>query len=147
MMPPIPARSEAYNPRVRVPRRSSVIPVAAASAAWIYTWIFRGRADVVQSDFQPLWDAARAWSHGTNPYTIPGPFNWSHHLLAYPMPAVIGALPFAALPLRWADSLFVALGFGALAAVLARGDGRPSGSLWVFVSASALFVAQHSQWS
>src|SRR5262249_36410888 len=53
----------------------------------------------------------------------------------------------AALPLRWADSLFVALGFGALAAVLARGDGRPSGTLWVFVSASALFVAQHSQWS
>ena len=63
------------------------------------------------------------------------------------MPAVLVALPFAALPLRWADTLFVALGFGALAFVLTRDQWRRPGPPWVFASIVAVFVAQHSQWS
>ncbi len=129
------------------PRFSAYAPVVAAAGAWLFTWLFRGNANAQPSDFQPLWEATRAWWHGTNPYTIPGPFEWSQHFLVYPMPAVLVALPFAALPLRWADSLFVATGFGALAFVLTRDRWKRAGPPWVFASIAAVFVAQHSQWS
>jgi hypothetical protein len=116
--------------------------------AWIYTWLFWHLAANPQpSDFEPIWVSARAWWHGANPYTIPGPFHWSQHFLAYPMPAVLVALPFAALPLLWADTLFVAVGFWALAFVLTRDRWRRPGPLCVFASASVVFIAQHSQWS
>ena len=132
---------------MRVPRTSAYAPVVAACGAGLFTWLFRGTADAQPSDFQPLWVATRAWWQGQNPYTIPGPFNWSQHFLTYPMPAVLVASPFAALPLRWADTLFVALGFGALAFVLTRDRWRRPGPPWVFASIASVFVAQHSQWS
>jgi hypothetical protein len=128
-------------------RFGAFAPVVAACGAGLYTWLFRGKGDAQPSDFQPLWEATRAWWHGINPYTIPGPFEWSHHYLAYPMPAVLVASPFAALPLRWAETLFVALGFGALAFVLTRDRWRRPGPPWVFASIVGVFVAQHAQWS
>jgi hypothetical protein len=128
-------------------RFGAFAPVVAACGAGLYTWLFRGKGDTQPSDFQPLWEATRAWWHGINPYTIPGPFEWSHHYLAYPMPAVLVASPFAALPLRWAETLFVALGFGALAFVLTRDRWRRPGPPWVFASIVGVFVAQHAQWS
>ena len=120
-----------------------VFPLAIGLAAGFYAWIFWSVPRPQPSDFSQVWTAARVWWSGGNPYSIVGP--WGHRL-PYPFPAVLAASPFAILPLRWADSLFVALSFGALGWALSRPRWRPP-QLWVFASLSAAYVAQTSQWS
>jgi hypothetical protein len=60
--------------------------------------------------------AARIWLHGGNPYepTLIGPgkpfeSDWP---LVYPLPALVIAAPFALLPLKLVDPLFVGVGTG-----------------------------------
>ena len=120
-----------------------VFPIAIGLGAAFYALIFWNVPRSQPSDFSQVWTAARVWWSGGNPYTIVGP--WGHRL-PYPFPAVLAALPFAILPLRWADSLFVGLGFAALGWSLSRPRWRTP-QLWVFASVSAAYVAQTSQWS
>jgi hypothetical protein len=100
------------------------------------------------SDFAQLWTAAAAWLQGGDPYGVVGPgraFEWPFPLL-YPMPAVLAAVPFAWLPLAFADPLFVGLGATAFGWAVMRSrldDPR----LLMFVSGAGALSIQTSQWA
>jgi hypothetical protein len=121
-------------------------PPLVAAISGLASWIFWSVPRSEPSDLWHLWTAARAWLRGGNPYLIPSPFAWSHHHLLYPFPAVLLTVPFALLPMRWADPVFVAIGCGALAFGLTRDRWR-SGPVWVFASLAIFYVYQTSQWS
>jgi hypothetical protein len=74
------------------------------------------------SDFAQVWYGARALIAGDNPYDVVGPgrsFPWPFPLL-YPLTALIVAIPFAAIPLRLANVLWVASSAALLAWGLSR---------------------------
>ena len=99
-----------------------------------------------QRDFTQVWFAARAVLHGENPYALVGPglaFDWPCPLL-YPLTAAIAAMPLAALPQEWANTLFMLIGASAFAWALMRFGYGP---LFGFASASMLFAVEAVQWS
>jgi len=98
------------------------------------------------SDFDQLWFAARVLVHGGDPYQAIGPgraFEWGWPLL-YPLPTVVAALPFAALPLLMARILFAGLSAGALAFALSK---HGAVLLVVFVSAAIADAVRAGQLS
>jgi hypothetical protein len=100
------------------------------------------------SDFAQVWYAARAFVHGENPYLLVGAgraFDWPFPLL-YPMTAVITAVPFAAIAVRWANVAWVAVGTVGLAWGLTR-ERLWSPKLFVFASFAYLEAAHVAQWS
>lgn len=93
--------------------------IGLASAAVV---LAQSQQRPMPSDFAQIWAAARGLLGGSNPYDIVGPgrpFEWDFPLL-YPMPAVVVGVPFALLPLRVAEILFVGLSAAALTWVLTR---------------------------
>lgn len=133
--------AEAASPR-------PVIVVSAAIAAGAISWFFWSRPQPSPSDFAQVWFAARGLLDGLNPYDLVGPgkpFDWRYPLL-YPLPAVLFAVPFAALPLRFADPIFVGLSAGALVYGLTRERLR-NPQLLVLVSVPFFLSVQLSQWS
>jgi len=98
------------------------------------------------SDFDQLWFAARVLVRGGNPYQTIGPgraFEWGWPLL-YPLPTVVAAVPFAALPLLGARILFAGLSAGALAFALSK---RGVTVLVVFLSAALADAVRAGQLS
>jgi hypothetical protein len=106
-------------------RQRAAIGVAVALLAGVYVLWFDSVTHQFGpggSDFDQLWLAARELARGGNPYEAIGPgraFDWGWPLL-YPLPTVVAALPFAALPLLAARILFIALSAGALAFALSK---------------------------
>jgi hypothetical protein len=97
------------------------------------------------TDFDPIQIASGYVLHGRDPYVAIGPGRdvpWNFRLL-YPLPAVLVALPFHALPYPYAPALFAALVSGTLAALV---FGRPA-TVMVFLSASWITAAMTAQWS
>jgi len=100
------------------------------------------------SDFTQLWEAARMLLRGENPYALIGPggsFDYPFPLF-YPLPAVVGAMPFAWAPLRLADALFAGTGAALLAWALTRRT-FANPQLLVFASFAMMVTAQNVQWS
>ena len=100
------------------------------------------------SDFAQVWYGARALVAGENPYDIVGPgraFPWPFPLL-YPLTALIPAVPFAAVPLRFANVLWVACSTAILAWGVSR-EGLWTPKLWVFASWSYFAAVHLAQWS
>lgn len=98
------------------------------------------------TDFDPVRYAARLVIHGQNPYPLIGPTRsvfWNYRLL-YPLPAVLVAMPFLAVPIVAARAFFVGLTSGVLAFVLTRKAWWPA---LVFLSASWWFAVGVAQWS
>jgi hypothetical protein len=83
---------------------------------------------------------------GEDPYSLigPGELHYWNFPLLYPLPAVIIAIPFVAIPLIVARAVFVALTSGALAYVVTRRDWWP---LLVFASAPWMDAVALAQWS
>ncbi len=98
------------------------------------------------TDFDQLWHAARALVHGGDPYGVVGPgreFEWLWPLY-YPLPAVLLAVPFTALPVAAARVAFSSLGGFALGWSM----GTRVRVLWpLALSASYLIALSRSQWS
>ena len=100
------------------------------------------------SDFAQVWYSARALLAGDNPYDLVGPgrpFPWPFPLL-YPVTALITAIPFAAIPLRLADVLWVACSAAILAWALTK-ERLWTPKLWVFASWSYFAAVHLAQWS
>jgi SAM-dependent methyltransferase len=109
------------------------------------SWYTYTRSFTPHSDWDHMPLAARVLLAGGNPYqAIAERESELGTRLYYPLPAVLVTVPFVALPLLYARSLFVGIGSGLLAYVmLARGWA----GLLVFGSAawlSAFFIAQWS---
>ncbi len=100
------------------------------------------------SDFAQVWYGARALVMGNNPYDVVGPgraFSWPFPLL-YPVTALLAAIPFAVIPLRVANLLWVVGSAAVLVWALTR-ERLWTPKLWVFAS-GAYFAAVHlAQWS
>ena len=128
--------------------RRTVFTTAVAVTAALLSVSFWSDPQIQPSDLGQVWAGARALLHGQNPYDVVGPgrpFEWSWPLL-YPLTAPLTLLPFAWLPLRWTDPLFVGIGFGLFAwAVTARRDTMPA--LLGLASLPGLMALQTSQWS
>ena len=98
------------------------------------------------SDFDQLWFAARVLVRGGDPYQSIGPgraFEWGWPLL-YPLPTVVAAVPFAALPLLGARILFAGLSAGLLAFALTERGVAP---LVVLLSAAVVDAVRAGQLS
>ena len=124
------------------------IAVWIGTTAGVVSWYFWTTPRALPSDFHQVWAGARALLDGLNPYAEVGPGKqYQRNVpLLYPLPAVLAAVPFAVLPIRLADSLFVAVGGGALAWALTRKN-TSNPQLFLFASAAYLFAVQTSQWS
>jgi hypothetical protein len=100
-----------------------------------------------RSDFGQVWYAGATLLAGGNPYAVVGPgqpFDWEFPLL-YPMPAIVVAAPLSVLPLRWAEALFLTVGFAAFVWAVTRHGSSPA--LCACASLSALWVLETVQWS
>jgi hypothetical protein len=131
------------------PERQRIAFVGAiGSTAALLAWTVWGRPQPQPSDLSPVWAGARAFLQHQNPYEVVGPdreFGLGFPLL-YPMTAILPLLPLALVPLRWADSIFVGVGFAVFTyAITARGIVTPA--LAPLVSLGALMTLQTSQWS
>jgi hypothetical protein len=116
------------------------IGCCAAYLAW------PGVGVVGASDFDPVWFAARALLSGGSPYGAVGPgraFEWPFPLL-YPLPAVLVAAPFTALPHGAAGMVFSGVSAGLMAWALTRDAPY---RLSAVLSFSFLYAAAVSQWS
>jgi hypothetical protein len=100
------------------------------------------------SDFTQPWAAARIFLQGEDPYALIGPgrpFNHEFPLI-YPATSAVAAMPFAWLPPRLADALFIGLGAALLAWALTRKT-LANPQLLVFASFAMMVAAQTVQWS
>ena len=99
-----------------------------------------------QSDFDVIWEAARALRHGQSPYAAiaADPAYPERFPLYYPLPAVLLGLPLSWFPFRAARFLFAALG----GAVLGGTIGRQRPEIWpVLMSFPFLHAAHNAQWT
>jgi len=122
--------------------------LTAALSGALIAWIVWSGPQPQRSDLAPVWASARAVLHHQDPYEAVGPGRAFDTLFPqiYPMPAIVAVLPLALLPLRWADPLFVGLGFGLFTwGVTSRRLLTPA--LVALVSLPALMTLQTSQWS
>lgn len=87
-------------------------------------------------------------AQGQNPYELIGPGRAFDHQfpLIYPAPAAVVAMPFAWVPSRLADALFIGCGAALLAWALTRRT-LANPQLWVFASFAMMVAAQTVQWS
>ena len=124
---------------------SSCVAVTAALLVWGVVW---SRPQPKASDLAPVWASARARLHHQDPYEAVGPgrtFDTDFPQL-YPMTAIVAVMPLGLMPLRWADPLFVGLGFGLFTwAVTQKRLLTPA--LMALVSLGGLMTLQTSQWS
>ena len=131
-------------------QRAALVVCVALTAAML-AWSIganRPQGSVDASDLFPVWASARAWLHHQDPYLAVGPGRLfeSRFPQIYPMTAIVTAMPLALLPMRWADVIFVGLGFAAFTwAVTAKRLVTPA--LVALVSLGALMTLQTSQWS
>jgi hypothetical protein len=136
------------NPNVSDRMRRAALALAFAITAAMLTWKFWSEPQPQPSDLGQVWAGSRALLHGGNPYDAVGPgrsFDWPFPLL-YPITAVLALIPLAWMPLRWADPIFVALGFGLFTwAVTSKRVASPA--LVALISLPALMTLQTSQWS
>lgn len=98
------------------------------------------------TDFDQLWYGARALLDGTDPYSVVGPgraFPWNWPLY-YPLPAVLYAVPFTALPVHLARIAFSTVAAGVLGWALAP---RWCTHWPMLLSASYLIAASRNQWA
>jgi hypothetical protein len=119
-----------------------VLIIALLAAGYV---VLRGTSDREASDFDQLWQGARAVFRGQNPYSYIGPFGefeWSY--LYYPMPALLIVSPLALLPLLAARACFAAVSAGLLATALLRE--RPM-RLLMFLSAPMLIALGRGQFT
>lgn len=115
-----------------------------ALAILVRIWAERGPSG--RSDFAQLWVGARELLAGRDPYAAVGPgrlFEW-HTSLVFPLPAVLLAVPFTALPLGAAEAAFAAASAGLLAWALTR-DGWDA--LPWFVGFPVVYAMLRAQWS
>ena len=128
-------------------RARGTLAIAAGIVAALVGWHLQA-IHSHPSDFAQVWYGARALIAGDNPYDVVGPgrsFSWPFPLL-YPLTALIAAIPFAAIPIRLANVLWVA----SSAALLAWGLSRErlwTPKLWVFASWAYITAAHLAQWS
>lgn len=113
-------------------------------------WLVVSRvAPTAGSDFDQLWDAARALRAGGDPYTVVragamGPARVYLWDLYYPLPAVLTVLPFSFLPMALARGVFSACVLAPMAYVLARKGGW---ALLPLLSAPAFLTLSLAQWN
>ncbi len=127
--------------------RLACAAVLGIATAFYADW-FWSHPRTQHSDFVQPWAAARMLAHGQNPYDLIGPGRPFEHqfLLIYPATAAAAAMPFAWMPSRLADALFIGLGAALLAWALTRRT-LANPQLWVFASFAMMVAAQTVQWS
>jgi hypothetical protein len=129
-------------------QRIALALCVAVTAALLASAVVWNRPQPQASDLAPIWASARARLEHQDPYEAVGPgrtFNTAFPQI-YPMTAIVTVMPLALMPLRWADPIFVGLGFGLFTwAVTTRRIVTPA--LVALVSLGALMTLQTSQWS
>jgi len=105
-------RSMAKPVRPQVMRVSLTLTAALTGA--LLACIVWSRPQQVRSDLAPIWASARALVQHQDPYEAVGPGRAYDTVFPqiYPMTSIVTVAPLAVVPLRWADVLFVGLGFG-----------------------------------
>ncbi len=129
--------------RVRV---QIAIAIAVAVAAAALTWFRHAANPLGVNDVMPILVSARALFTGGDPYAAVGPgraFDWPWPQL-YPATAFVALAPLAALPLRAAEILFVALSAGGLVFVVLR---RCPERIPIAVSGAFVWALVWEQWS
>ncbi len=131
--------------RTRLNRWIASVLIAIAFYVITRALLVGNGARAMGGDFTYPWIAARALLRGLNPYeAIRAAATPSAHVLFYPLPAALIALPLAGFAAPTAGALFVAVGSGLLAFALTKcGWWR----LMLFASAPMYRVCWSVQWS
>jgi hypothetical protein len=124
---------------------SIVVAVIVAALAAGVAWMSMSSTGLAK-DFTWPWTAANHLLAGRNPYremrpTGVYPFNVPFY---YPLPAALLAVPFAAIPVRFAGIAFVAVSFGVAGLALMRTDVQ---RVALLLSFPAVMAATLGQWS
>jgi hypothetical protein len=139
-----PLRFARFDPS---PDRAERMAVGLALAAITGAFYWGGSSSPeYYSDLDQVWHGSRALFHGHDPYSVVGRGLDADQVfpLYYPIPALVAYLPFAALPLAVARTLFVAVSAGLLAyAITLDGWHR----LPLFLSGAYLGALMTAQWS
>jgi hypothetical protein len=129
-------------------RRRIILAIIIGLASTVMSYLLLKWRGYGAGDFTWPLGGASALLHGINPYTNPkfGPGKTYPYgdLLFYPLPAVLVALPFTALPRYLAGALFYGIGSGLLGYAITR-DGYAR--LPIFLSAPFFVGAYVAQWS
>jgi hypothetical protein len=134
-----------WNPRTlrRTARAALTAIVVVASAFWTYH--IRADHPTIDSDLMQVVWGARAWLEGQDPYAVVGrSARWPLPLI-YPFPAILLAVPFAALSDLWLNVLWSAVSAAWLTWMLTSDGFKPS--LVMLVSAAYILALQTSQWT
>lgn len=132
--------------QTRDPLRLARLLVAAilgGGAAWITAAIAIGVGPHrTASDYDQVWNAARAIVHGAEPYAAAAAaYEWGTF---YPPPTFLITLPLALLPIDWARALFAGVGTALLAYAVTRRHWWP---LALFLSGAYWNALLLNQWS
>jgi hypothetical protein len=114
-----------------------------AAAAWITATIATEVGPHrTASDYDQVWNAARAILRGAEPYAAAAAaYEWGTF---YPPPTFIIALPLSLVPIEWARAVFAGLGTGLLAFTVTRKHWWP---LAVFISGAYWNALLLNQWA
>jgi hypothetical protein len=117
--------------------------VLGAAAAWITATIATAIGpNKTASDYDQVWNAARAILRGAEPYAAAAAaYEWGTF---YPPPTFLIALPLSLIPIELARALFAGLGTGLLAFAVTRRHWWP---LAIFVSGAYWNALLLNQWS
>lgn len=127
-------------------RARLLLAVGVAIAAVLVVILAERMGKTRSTDFDQFWYAARALLAGRSPYAEVGParpYPWGFPLV-FPLPAVLFAVPFTALPLEAARASFAALGAGLFAFAVTRNSLRPA---LLCLSLPFMVAVRLGQWS
>jgi hypothetical protein len=128
------------------PRPAAIVALLVGLAVGVGIGALLWRAPALHAaDFTGVWRGAGTLLRGRNPYTaIPAGLPYPLGPLAYPLPAVLVALPLGMAPAAVAGGIFSGVGVAVLLyAVLTRAPHR----LLLFASPSLVMSASLVQWS
>lgn len=125
-----------------------VLVLLIAMAASYLTWI-AANPQFITTDYEYLWRGTRLWMQGVDPFAIRPRAAWLHvwplmDRLFYPLPALLVVRPFAELPQRASQVLFIGSVSGLLAWRLTRDALWP---LLIFATPAFWMAAFLGQWS
>ena len=125
------------------PGRHAGLVLTAGLISGLICWLAYRLPPPSTSDFEQIWNAARALASGADPYTVV-PATGTRYPLFYPLTAVLVGLPFAGVPFSAARVLWAGASGALFAwAALRYGRGLPAALL----SASFLNAVIQGQWS
>jgi hypothetical protein len=132
-----------FAARSPTPRARLLVALGLGCLSAILLWFMFAVDPTRASDFDPLWTAARALTHGDDPYVAFVRFPWPWPMY-YPIMAAVPLIPLTVVPLPVARAIFAGCSTAAFAYAMTR---RTWWGLTFLVSGGFLYAWASCQWT